>query len=478
MKKYLMLAAAVVFMFSCGKHNEKKSDKHEHATVAHNHSHDGHDHSAHKHDDKKSGAKSAAKATEHKHDHSHDGHDHSAHKHEDKKSATKSVAKATEHKHDHSHDGHDHSSHSHSHDGHSHDAHNHEGHDHHDHGNPDEIHFTKHQAHVAGLQTEIVSAGEFTAVIRTSGEISAAVGSEQIIVAKSSGVISFVKNVSAEGAELKANQKLATISSKSLATGDKLVQIKAEYEAAEQAYNRAKKLNEEKIVSAKEVERLKADYLSAKSRYDAVAKSSDKSGGVALTSPISGYLKSRLVEEGDFVAEGTPIAVVTQTRRLQLRAEVPEKYYAELRNVKGANFTTSYDDKLYKLADMNGRLLSYGRTSTDGAFYVPVTFEFDNCGDVLPGAFVEIYLLAGGRHNVMTLPVSAVTEQQGLKFVFIKLDDECYKKQEVKTGLTNGERIEILSGLEEGQEVVTHGVTQVKLAASASVVPEGHSHSH
>ena len=441
MKKYLMLAAAVVFMFSCGKHNEKKSDKHEHATVAHNHSHDGHDHSTHKHEDKKSDAKSAAKSTEHKHDHSHDGHDHSSH----------------------------------SHDGHSHDAHNHDGHDH---GNPDEIKFTKHQAHVAGLQTEIVSAGEFTAVIRTSGEISAAVGSEQIIVAKSSGVISFVKNVSAEGAELRANQKLATISSKSLATGDKLVQIKAEYEAAEQAYNRAKKLNEEKIVSAKEVERLKAEYLSAKSRYDAVAKSSDKSGGVALNSPISGYLKSRLVEEGDFVEEGTAIAVVTQTRRLQLRAEVPEKYYAELRNVKGANFTTSYDDKLYKLSDMNGRLLSYGRTSTDGAFYVPVTFEFDNCGDVLPGAFVEIYLLAGGRHNVMTLPVSAVTEQQGLKFVFIKLDDECYKKQEVKTGLTNGERIEILSGLEEGQEVVTHGVTQVKLAASASVVPEGHSHSH
>ena len=472
MKKYLMLAAAVVFMFSCGKHNEKKSGDHNHTqTVAHNHSshdhsHDGHDHSTHKHDDKKSDAKSAAKATEHKHDHSHDGHDHSTHKHEDKKSDSKSTAKATEHKHDHSHDGH------------SHDAHNHEGHDHHDHGNPDEIHFTKHQAHVAGLQTEVVSAGEFTAVIRTSGEISAAVGSEQIIVAKSSGVISFIKNVSAEGAELRANQKLATISSKSLATGDKLVQIKAEYEAAEQAYNRAKKLNEEKIVSAKEVERLKAEYLSAKSRYDAVAKSSDKSGGVALTSPISGYLKSRLVEEGDFVEEGTAIAVVTQTRRLQLRAEVPEKYYAELRNVKGANFTTSYDDKLYKLSDMNGRLLSYGRTSTDGAFYVPVTFEFDNCGDVLPGAFVEIYLLTGGRHNVITLPVSAVTEQQGLKFVYIKLDDECYKKQEVKTGLTNGERIEILSGLEAGQEVVTRGVTQVKLAASASVVPEGHSHSH
>ena len=69
-----MLAAAVVFMFSCGKHNEKKSDKHEHTTVAqnkssHDHSHDGHDHSAQKHEEKKSDAKSTAKSTEHKNYH-------------------------------------------------------------------------------------------------------------------------------------------------------------------------------------------------------------------------------------------------------------------------------------------------------------------------------------------------------------------------------------------------------------------------
>ena len=80
--------------------------------------------------------------------------------------------------------------------------------------------------------------------------------------------------------------------------------------------------------------------------------------------------------------------------------------------------------------------------------------------------------------HVITLPLEAISEQQGVKFVYIKLDEECYQKQEVKTGLSDGERIEILSGLEEGQEVVTRGVTQVRLAASASVVPEGHSHSH
>jgi RND family efflux transporter MFP subunit len=452
MKKYLMLAAALVFMFSCGKQNEKKHSDHKHTTqtIAHNHS--SHNHKDHDHKD-------------------HEGHDH---KHDDKKSTKSTTATKKTESHSHNHEAHNHEAHDHNHEGHNHEGHNHEGHDH---GNPNEIVFTKAQAKVAGLQTEVVSFGDFTRVIRTSGEILTAVGAEQVIVAKSSGIVSFVKSVAVEGAAVNSKQKLASISSRNLSKGDQYVQIKAEYEAAEKAYNRDKKLKEDNIVSAKDYERSRAAYLAAKSRYDAISGSNEKSG-VTVVSPISGYLKSRLVTEGDFVEEGTPIAVVTQTRRLQLRAEVPEKYYAELRNVKSANFTTTYDDKLYKLAEMNGRLLSYGRNSADGAFYVPVTFEFDNCGDVLPGAFVEIYLLADSRHHVITLPLEAISEQQGVKFVYIKLDEECYQKQEVKTGLSDGERIEILSGLEEGQEVVTRGVTQVRLAASASVVPEGHSHSH
>ncbi len=475
MKKYLMLAAALVFMFSCGKQNEKKHSDHKHTTqtIAHNHSshnHKDHDHD-HKHDDKKSTKSTTATKKTESHSHDHEGHNHEGHdhKHDDKKSTKSTTATKKTESHSHNHEAHDHN-----HEGHNHEGHNHEGHDH---GNPNEIVFTKAQAKVAGLQTEVVSFGDFTRVIRTSGEILTAVGAEQVIVAKSSGIVSFVKSVAVEGAAVNSKQKLASISSRNLSKGDQYVQIKAEYEAAEKAYNRDKKLKEDNIVSAKDYERSRVAYLAAKSRYDAISGSNEKSG-VTVVSPISGYLKSRLVTEGDFVEEGTPIAVVTQTRRLQLRAEVPEKYYAELRNVKSANFTTTYDDKLYKLAEMNGRLLSYGRNSADGAFYVPVTFEFDNCGDVLPGAFVEIYLLADSRHHVITLPLEAISEQQGVKFVYIKLDEECYQKQEVKTGLSDGERIEILSGLEEGQEVVTRGVTQVRLAASASVVPEGHSHSH
>ena len=61
-------------------------------------------------------------------------------------------------------------------------------------------------------------------------------------------------------------------------------------------------------------------------------------------------------------------------------------------------------------------------------------------------------------------------------FVYIKTDDEHYRKQEVTLGETDGARVHIKSGLNAGDIVVTNGVYQVKLAATHSVIPEGHTH--
>jgi multidrug efflux pump subunit AcrA (membrane-fusion protein) len=72
--------------------------------------------------------------------------------------------------------------------------------------------------------------------------------------------------------------------------------------------------------------------------------------------------------------------------------------------------------------------------------------------------------------------VSAVTEEQGLTFVYWRLDEEGYRTQEVSLGESNGDRVQVLSGLRPGERVVTRGVYQVKLAAVSSVMPEGHSH--
>ena len=62
--------------------------------------------------------------------------------------------------------------------------------------------------------------------------------------------------------------------------------------------------------------------------------------------------------------------------------------------------------------------------------------------------------------------------------MYVQVEDHEYRRQEVMLGATDGRRTEILSGLSTGDKVVTHGATQVRLAANATAVPEGHSHSH
>ena len=79
---------------------------------------------------------------------------------------------------------------------------------------------------------------------------------------------------------------------------------------------------------------------------------------------------------------------------------------------------------------------------------------------------------------MLSVPSAAITEEQGLYYIYIKVKDEhdAFMKREVRLGDDNGVRTEILQGLQAGEEVVVKGAMQVRLAAMSSAIPEGHSH--
>ena len=79
--------------------------------------------------------------------------------------------------------------------------------------------------------------------------------------------------------------------------------------------------------------------------------------------------------------------------------------------------------------------------------------------------------------DVLALPVTALTEEQGLYFIYLQLDEEGYKKQEVTLGANDGKEVQILTGLKAGDRVVTKGAYQVKLASASNAIP-AHSHEH
>ena len=399
---------------------------------------------------------------DHAHNHEH-GHQCETHSH-----AAEQDAHSNEHSHEHEHEGCDHSHEEHAHEVHSHDAHSHE------HG--EGIAFTKQQAEAAGLQVELIEPAPFAGVIKTAGHIQAPKGHESVVVATAAGVLYYANPSITEGMAVKEGKALAGISAKKLQDGDPLLKAKLAYETALAEYERALRLVDDKIVSAKEFEQIRLRYETAKTTYEGQAQGmTDK--GAALMSPMDGYLKQMLVSNGGFVEVGQPVAIVTQTHRLQLRAEVSERDYALLTKISSANFRPSYTDKVYKMSELNGRLVAYGKTATDEAsYYIPVTFEFDNVGDIVPGAFADVYLLTSLEPDVLSVPVSALTEEQGLYYVYVQVCAEEFMKRGVQLGRRDGERVEILHGLHGGERVVTQGAYQVKLASVSTAIPHGHSH--
>lgn len=342
-----------------------------------------------------------------------------------------------------------------------------------DHAEGSSIELDWNKAQAVGIKVEKATMANFQGVVKVSGKIMPAAGNEHTVVATSAGIVSLAQPIT-EGMKVGAGTTMFHISSSCLPEGDVAQRARIAYEEAKADYLRIKALVEDKIVTQKEYLQAKANVEKAALAYKAVGKSSSAKG-VGITSAMSGYVKECLVKNGDYVEVGQPIMVVSQSKRLFLRAEVPERNYTVLGNIVSANFKTSYSDVLYRLAQMNGKLVSYGKTPYAGSSFIPVTFEFDNRGGIMPGAYADIYLLTNNNKRAISLPISAITEEQGIYFVYIQESKGHYRKQEVRLGNTNGARVEIVSGLNGGEMVVTQGAVHIKLAAASGSVP---THSH
>ena len=350
-----------------------------------------------------------------------------------------------------------------------------EAHAHEAHG-AGEVVFKKQDAEAIGLQTQTVQPGVFSEVIKTSGQIQSAQGSETVLVATVPGVVTLGDTRFVDGTAVRKGQPVLSLASNTLSDGDVATRVKNAYQTAKQEFERMEQLIGDKIVSQKDYEQARLTYENAKVAYDAI-QGKQSVRGVAVTAPMTGFLKNILVKEGDYVTVGQPLATISQNNRLLLRADVSEKNYARLPMIRSAHFKTPYDDKVYKLDELDGRLLSYGKSSGNNSFYIPVLFEFDNKGAVIAGSYVEVYLLGKPMEQVLSVPTSALVEEQGLYCVYLRLDEDCYKKQYVALGADNGEAVQILSGLKTGDEVVTKGAYQIKLASASNAIP-AHTHHH
>jgi len=343
----------------------------------------------------------------------------------------------------------------------------------------EEIVYLKEQAWKIEFANVKVVKKPFTEIIKTTGQILPAQGDEVIITAKNNGIITFGNSKKLVGSAVNSGEVLFTITGGGLTESNinnEYKVAKANYEKNKADYERAKELIKEKIIAQKSFLEIQLHYKNAQSNFNIIAKNYSVNGK-KVASPITGFIKNLLVSEGQYVKTGQPIASVSQNKKLILKAEVPQKHYAKLNSITSANFKTAYDNVVYNTDSLNGKFISYGKSANDHSYYIPVHFEIDNKGDIISGSFIEVFLKTTVIKDVLTIPYSALMEEQGSYYVYVQTSGEGFQKRELKLGSNNGISVQILSGIKENERVVTKGAYQIKLATMSGKMP-AHGHEH
>ena len=337
------------------------------------------------------------------------------------------------------------------------------------------IHISPERQEQLGIRVDTVSLGAFSEVIRTSGQLVSAPGDEMTVVAGSEGVVSL--GALAEGSPVGKGGRIAVLSTRNIGSGDKLAKAEVNLETARKEYERDLQLREDNIVSESHLDQSRQAYEYARAEYDALAAGGTAAGGIVVASPLAGFIRRLYVRNGDYVEAGAPVATVGANRRLRLKADVPETYFDRVASIRDATFTPAYGSRTYVVSALGGRIVSYGRAS-EGDFYIPVTFEFDNKDGLVAGSYVDVCLRTSAAEDCISVPLEAVVEDQGVHYVFVRdADGDCFEKREVALGQSDGIRVPVRKGLRPGETVVVSGAVHVKLAGVTSV-PAGHTHSH
>ncbi|MBI9061845.1 MAG: efflux RND transporter periplasmic adaptor subunit [Marinilabiliaceae bacterium] len=341
------------------------------------------------------------------------------------------------------------------------------------------ISFTKEQSWKVDFATDAPQVGNFGSVIKATASVQPSPANETIIVAKSSGIVNFSNGMLTEGKAVTAGSPLLTVVGEGLVenTEVKRRQAKAEFERTQSEWIRKQKLAKQQIVSQKELQQAKADHEKAAAEWKNLKNTLNQSGEV-VSAASNGFVHQVHVRNGAFVEAGTSLLTITQTDRLLLKAMVRQSKLQEIATIESANIVTSIGNQTHSLKDLNGRILSYGRATNSDSYLIPVNIEVDYTADLAAGGFVDVFMKSAAKEAVLSVPQSALVEEQGNFFVFVQLTPELFEKRVVKTGARDGMRTVVTAGLKSQERIVTRGALLVKLAAvSSSIDPHaGHVH--
>ncbi|MGF1539223.1 MAG: efflux RND transporter periplasmic adaptor subunit [Pleurocapsa sp.] len=186
-------------------------------------------------------------------------------------------------------------------------------------------------------------------------------------------------------------------------------------------------------------------------------------GYTTITSPISGIVQERNIDPGVVVQPSMGIVKIGNYNRVRLQANVAQSDAVNIN--PGATVVATVPGS--NIAPIKGKITSIFPQANSQTRTVTVEAVIDNPdGQLLSGKFLEMKIITARKPNAITIPQPAVVEFQDQPSVWV-VQGETVTAQPVTLGMSTGDRIEVTSGLESGQAVVTSG--QHRLVENATV---------
>ncbi len=298
-------------------------------------------------------------------------------------------------------------------------------------------------------------------------ELQGSVETKQNVVlnAEMSGILQqiYVK----EGQKVSKGQLLARIDDGGMS--QQLAQMQIQADLAKTTYERQKRLWDQKIGS-------EIQYLQAKSNYEgqqsAVNQMKSQLGKSTVNAPFAGTVDDIITEAGSVVSPGqTPILRIVNLNDMYINTDVPENYIADVVEGKSVEVTFPVLGKT-----MDAKIRQTGSFINPDNRTFKAEIEVPNKDkSIKPNLTARLKINDYTSENALLIPQNIISENaEGDQYIYILNQKEGQKaiaKQTIiKTGKTQGDKIEVLEGLTNGDEVIEEGARSVKDGQTVKII--------
>ena len=349
------------------------------------------------------------------------------------------------------------------------------------------VRLSKESAKEINLEISEISEGELSGAITASAKILPDQDLEAYVGSLVQGRVSKVfVNI---GSYVKKGQTLMLI--EGLQIGEikaQFLKAKANLSYTEANFNRLKTLIEQNVGSQKSFLEAKAEYEKAKAEFNAEDKkihsiglddkdieesnSNDEhtTGLLAVKSPIEGTVVERNVVIGQLVESNTNSFRIINTSSLFADGQIYENELGRINGKPDITITTLSDpDNQFK-----GKIIYISDILDKETRTFKVRATVSNPDKKLkPEMFAQMHIPTSKPAKALIVPAEAVVKEGNESYVFIVVSDTSFEKRDVVTGGTQGENIEIKSGVKKGEKLVTKGTFMLKSEMKKEIFGSG-----